>query len=160
MFEKRGNLGEKRKVLLNVEKKLIFFYFFLGVQTGSGSMKVEVAKNEFWIEYSFPDDVTINITMSARCLGYVSMGFGLSMTNVDMITGSITSGKPNVVDQWSVSHDTPVEDNQGNIINFSGGRQGGISSFWFTRKLNTGDSSQDFIIVPNKQTSIIWAYGE
>jgi hypothetical protein len=121
---------------------------------------VEVAKNLFWIEYYFPDDLTINITMSARCLGYVSMGFGFTMTNVDMITGSMISGNPKVVDQWSVSHDTPVDDNQGDIINFSGSRKGEISSFWFTRKLNTGDNSQDFLIVPNRQTSIIWAYGE
>jgi hypothetical protein len=123
-------------------------------------LKVEVAKNVFWIEYYFPDDSTINITMSAKCLGYVSIGFGINMYNVDMITGSVITGKPKVVDQWSVSHDTPVDDIQGNILNFSGSRQGEISSFWFTRKLNTGDSSQDFLIVPNKQTSIIWAYGE
>ena len=127
----------------------------------TGSVKVEVAKNLFWIEYYFPDDSTINITMSAKCLGYVSIGFGKNMNNVDMITGSMMiSGVPKVVDQWSVSHDTPVEDKQGDILNFSGSRQGEISTFWFTRKLNTGDASQDFLIVPNKQTNIIWAYGE
>ena len=98
--------------------------------------------------------------MIAKCLGYVSIGFGFNMYNVDMITGSMVSGKPKVVDQWSVSHDTPVDDKKGDILNFSGSRQGQISTFWFTRKLNTGDASEDFLIVPNKQTSIIWAYGE
>ena len=127
---------------------------------GELSTKIELVKDTFWLEYFFIDDETLNITISAKTIGYLAIGFGSSMTNTDMIIGRMVADQPIILDMWSTGHVTPKEDSESNILSFSGSRSEGFSTFWFSRKLNTGDLSQDFVIIPNKPLGLIYSLGK
>jgi hypothetical protein len=120
--------------------------------------KVELSANTFWLEYEYPDENSIKISMICKCQGYVAIGFGSSMTNTDMVLGQMISGAAKLTDLWSTGHTKPVEDSQNDLTNTSGSRSGDTSTFTFTRKLKTGDS-KDADIVPNQRSNIIYAYG-
>lgn len=139
---------------INIVPFLLLFFFFL---ENIKNTRVDFSST-IWIDYEFPDDSTIKITMSAKALGYISIGFGRSMTSCDMVTGRMVSGVAKVVDMWSIDHRTPSEDSKNDILSYSGSRTVDTSSFTFTRKLKTGDS-QDVEIIPGQSQTMVWAYG-
>ena len=145
---------------MRVSKKLILFICLLSwSKVNTATTRIDLTSN-FWLDYEFPDDSNIKITMNSKSQGYVAIGFGSRMANSDMIMGQMVGGQAKVLDMYcNGGHDTPVEDTQNDIKNPSGSRTSSTTSFTFTRSLITGDS-KDSNIVPNQARSIIWVFGK
>jgi len=110
---------------------------------------------------------SIQIAFSIPGTSYIALGIGTSMTNADIVIGSVAlDGSFNVHDQWSPSPGPPRLDidvgGTSDITNFWGVAEGegGFGGFtiWFQRKLDTGDKYDQ--VLKNGTTTFIYAWGE
>ena len=74
---------------------------------------------------------------------WLSIGFGRSMTNTDMIAWRVVEGQGFTEDYWSTSHATPVLDDTQDLTDVSEltSFEDGVMTFVTERALDTGDES-------------------
>jgi hypothetical protein len=92
----------------------------------------------------------IDFTAEVPVNTWLSIGFGPSMYNVDMILMQAysTISKSVVTDLWSTTKSTPNPDKIDNLTGkqITENTSRGTQTFKFSRKLDTGDTSQDFLV--------------
>ena len=112
--------------------EIFLILIFILNEFSSGSSKVELS-SYFWLDYDFPDDDRIRITMTSKSIGYLAIGFGPKMANSDMIMGRMVNDVATVVDLWcDKEHELPVEDSSNDVMDLSGSRITTLTSFTFT----------------------------
>jgi hypothetical protein len=94
---------------------------------------------------------------------WFAIGFGSSMRNIDMIGWFSDNGVGSVKDYWSIDKFTPTEDSISNISQDSApsfDAATGRMTFVTRRALDTGDSSQDYLIPvgTTNGVSMVYAY--
>jgi hypothetical protein len=103
----------------------------------------------------------IRIAFSLPGTAWVGLGVGASMTPADIVFGWVNGdGTFNVGDRWSFSNYPHLDEAVGgtnDISNVYAEQVNGITTIWFTRKLNTGDS-RDQIIYKNAVTNFIYGF--
>ena len=87
---------------------------------------------------------------------YVSIGFGRDMYNVDMIAWHGLGANSYAADYWSTRNDTPKVDNRSDLSTTFTQNSGRIK-FVTRRKLDTGDTLEDYLIPLNQEIDIVWA---
>jgi hypothetical protein len=131
--------------------------------------KVALA-NDYTLYWALSND-TIYFKTETKATGWVGIGIsekGYMAPKSDVAVLFIApKGNGTVFDAWTLAHaqppfDTDLKDNTGkkgtnDWLLTSANEVGGLSTFEFNRKLNTGDSF-DRIIDPTAQTKLIWAY--
>lgn len=116
----------------------------------------------FTLYWDFPDSETIHMSIRWNKEGYIAIGFGSGMDNVDMIACERINREIKVSDKWSTGKNTPLDDS-----NFGGKDdlertgftlkdQDGWSLVTFKRKLNTKDQ-YDYVIT-KEQTTMEFAF--
>lgn len=92
---------------------------------------------------------------------WFSIGFGSNMFNTDMITmqAYTTLAKSQINDMWSTSVSTPTFDKVDNLTNkkIVENTARGTQTFTFSRKLDTGDTLNDFVIPVDKPFPMCFA---
>lgn len=96
-----------------------------------------------------------------RLDGWCGFGFGLSMTNTDMMVAIVQDGEVRVWDMWSRGEEPPVQDSRlgcsMDLTNVNATWSGGVATAVFTRRLDTGDNC-DFVIPVNTAFPVIYAH--
>ncbi|PRP76058.1 ferric reductase-like transmembrane protein [Planoprotostelium fungivorum] len=113
----------------------------------------------FSLSWSVSSDV-INFTMSSTTGGWVGMGLNSKgqMQGADMMVGWINADNSvTLLDQSSTGHSPPATDAQNDLKLISSSNAGGKTVITFSRKLNTGDSSDRAIT--SEPVYIVWGVG-
>ncbi|CAI2385131.1 unnamed protein product [Moneuplotes crassus] len=112
----------------------------LAVSTGT----TQLNNGSINMTISLPTTTTMRWEITTADTNWVAIGFGTSMTNVDMITIQ-NEGTWTVEDRYSTGHSLPPADTTNNVNNFAVSMSGSTNTYTFERALNTGDS-QDFTV--------------
>jgi len=106
----------------------------------------------------------IKFTLTMKSNGYLAVGLGSGMNNVDMVmcNKDATTNKPKCTDLWSTTTSTPKTDVTQDItlIEAESFVNDKDRKFVFTRKLDTGDTNEDTILVSGKTYNFYKAWGE
>eukprot|EP00357_Protocruzia_adherens_P031629 CAMPEP_0115046616 /NCGR_PEP_ID=MMETSP0216-20121206/48843_1 /TAXON_ID=223996 /ORGANISM="Protocruzia adherens, Strain Boccale" /LENGTH=1396 /DNA_ID=CAMNT_0002429707 /DNA_START=26 /DNA_END=4216 /DNA_ORIENTATION=- len=142
---------------------LVFVLAIIG-QIRPIAATVQVANtNGYTLSYELnPDRTRVTWTITAESSGvtWAGVGFGgNNMLNIDMVLGHLNGSNIEAMDAWSTGWIFPTEDDTTNISNVTGNKTGDVLTVSFERALDTGDSSQDYVIPLDTQFDIIWAYG-
>ena len=83
------------------------------------------------------------------------------MTNTDMIAWFAIDGVGETRDYYSTSHNVPQEDSVSNLVDgvepvFDSST--GLLTFITRRKLDTGDSDEDYVVEPGIEMAMIYGY--
>ncbi len=92
---------------------------------------------------------------------WLGIGFGATMKNTDMITWSAKNGIGRIYDSYSSGYGKPKEDKVQNVelaSNPSFNKSEDRVSFVVRRKLDTGDSDNDFIVILDEDIAMSYAY--
>lgn len=109
--------------------------------------------------YSFPSPDTISLTLQFYTQGYISIGFGTTMTNSQIYLAYQSSTGDFIVQSTHASgHVVPTPDPVQNLQVVSASRDSEKTVVTFNRKLDTGNS-QDVTLSVGVPTDLIWAYG-
>lgn len=113
--------------------------------------------------YSFTDQnsIQINLVMNNNA-GWITMGFGSTQTNIDMIRVYMSNLNIVVEDLYSQGDfkynlDTSFQTGTNDVTLVSGSRVNGLLNVSFSRFLNTGDT-YDFIIVDGSTTKCLFIW--
>lgn len=98
--------------------------------------------------------VQFDVTIKANT--YFAVGFGTSMVDCDMVLFQGQGAKGLVTDRWSVGYEAPRLDIVQDVA-WTGSLDAGQYQISATRKLDTGDSRQDWVIPLDRQFPMIWA---
>lgn len=99
------------------------------------------------------ENITIGLTSTST--GWIGFGIGSTMKNADMAIGYVDNTGPHVYDCFSTGHSPPAIDRINNILDFNGQEVNGQTTIKFVRKLDTGDTQQDRVIVPGTVDIIV-----
>jgi hypothetical protein len=102
------------------------------------------------------DATNIRFIITVSNSHWASLGFGTSMTNVDMVSIQ-TPGTPTILDHFSTGTGTPPIDTTNDYILESTTASGTDNIYKIKRPLNTGDSD-DFTITKGTVHSMVWAH--
>lgn len=91
---------------------------------------------------------------------YLSIGFGTNMVDVDMLTWFGLGADSVAKDHWSTSRKKPDEDTQADHITkeMTFDETNNRVKFVTTRKADTGDLEQDFLIPFEEELQMSWAF--
>jgi hypothetical protein len=101
----------------------------------------------------------VSFVLSARTTGWVALGFSRDqrMANTDVVIGGADSNGAFVYDGFATTYAQPPVDAQQHISDFTAYHLNGVTTVLFSRKLSTGDSSQDFDLTEDLHW--LFAYG-
>jgi hypothetical protein len=103
----------------------------------------------------------IRIAFSLPGTAWVGLGLGASMTPADIVFGWVNGdGTFTIDDRWSFSNYPLVDEAIGgnnDLTDVYASQVNGVTTIWFTRKLNTGDK-YDQIIYKNAKTNFIYGF--
>jgi hypothetical protein len=104
---------------------------------------------------------SIRVAFSLPGTAWVGLGLGASMTPADIVFGWVNGdGTFNVGDRWSFSNYPHLDEAVGgtdDLTNVYAEQVNGITTVWFTRKLNTGDN-RDQVIHRDAVTNFVWGF--
>ena len=115
-----------------------------------------------YLNYSFPQEDTIEMIMEFHTLGYISIGFGTKMSDSDMIVFYLLNDIFILKSMTASGHVVPTENLEQSLTLISSFRDTEKTVVTFQRKLSYQRilaSTSLYAIIPNNNTSIIWAYG-
>lgn len=103
---------------------------------------------------------SITFTLTYKGNGWAAVGFGADnkMPDTDIILCSVNFPGAKCTDRYATAKELPPIDNTQNVNIISATTSSGTQTFTFSRALNTGDTSQDFVI-PNSSIFVLYAYG-
>eukprot|EP01112_Ceratiomyxa_fruticulosa_P011007 TRINITY_DN2950_c0_g1_i1.p1 TRINITY_DN2950_c0_g1~~TRINITY_DN2950_c0_g1_i1.p1 ORF type:complete len:462 (+),score=73.31 TRINITY_DN2950_c0_g1_i1:112-1497(+) len=110
------------------------------------------------------DDDQILFSMSCNTPGWIAVGWGASPRmdgngkGIDIAMGWYANGSAYVYDYFSTEYVQPLFDKVQNNKLIEGSEEEGKTTIQFSRKLDTGDSSQDLVIDPERELYFLWAY--
>jgi len=120
--------------------------------------------SSFLFYFQWLDDETIKFELEVGTTGWIGIGFGRGMTNVDMYLFHVDdNGTIFEMDAWSKGNEMPKNDSdlpQGSksIYVIEGSQSGGITKVVWLRNSDTGDI-YDEIFQPGTR-DITWAHGQ
>ena len=89
-------------------------------------------------------NTTVRFIVAVPKNHYVAIGYGVTMTNCDMVAWQANGASSTVLDLYSLNHQTPATDSVNNYVtNFT--YNSSYTLFVSDRLLDTGDS-KDFVI--------------
>ncbi|CAD8213022.1 unnamed protein product [Paramecium octaurelia] len=107
------------------------------------------------IKWKFNSDGTIEFATIWNKKTWLGIGFGSSMSNVDMITLNVSGSTVELLDLYSTSQNTPPTDSQQDYTLISYEVGSASVKTRFKRKLSTGDSKDKTLV---KGSSYSWCY--
>jgi len=118
--------------------------------------------DEFTLDTCY-DDLTQELVLKVQMPedSYFAIGFGASMTNTDMIAWFHQKGRGFATDLWSTQWGRPSTDaiqniREGEAPSYNSSTK--MMTFVTRRPLDTGDSSQDFMIPLDESMPMCYAY--
>ena len=109
--------------------------------------------------YTFPSPDTISLTLQFSTQGYISIGFGTTMSSSQIYLAYKSTTNDFIVESTHASgHMVPTPDPVQNLQVVSATRDSQKTVVTFTRKLDTGNS-QDVKLSVGVPIDLIWAYG-
>lgn len=135
------------------------------IATVPGKIEFKSSNNSlvdpFAMEFSYDQKInTVNFKAELPQNTWFSVGFGPTMFNTDMILMQAfsTVSKSAISDMWSTKESTPAYDKLDNLTNKNITVDSrGMQIFSFSRKLDTGDVSQDFVIPLDRELTMCYA---
>lgn len=111
---------------------------------------------EFIIYYTI-NQSTIYVGIEAEALGWVSIGldYFMDMGGSDIIIG-YNDGTSHIADNHAITSIAHIPDEINNLLSGYVGETNTTTTMEFSRLLDTGDSLDDFVIVPNLTFKAIW----
>ena len=136
------------------------------IAEGEYGNQLSLSTGDFLLYWELDKD-TAHFGVQARAEGWVSLGIDptQAMAEADMIFGWVEDGgKAGALDCYSTGlfgpHPPDEELGGGHhILSFAGSEQGGITTFEFSRALETGDA-YDKALSQEEEHKIIWASGD
>lgn len=126
---------------------MFFLVFLLFNQVFSAKIPVS---SSFSIEYKISSPLTFDITIFSKSQGYLSLGFGSSMLDAQIISCNYTDSGAYVVDYTSTSEVTPIlsSSQTSQLLGFERNSTHTICQFRVQKSISIGQS-----------LDMIWAYG-
>lgn len=136
------------------------------IAAGEYGNRLSFAAGDFLLYWEVAGD-TVHFGIQARAEGWVCLGIEptQAMAEADMVFGWVEAGgKAGALDCYSTGlfgpHPPDEELGGGHhILSFAGSEQGGITTFEFSRALETGDA-YDKALSQEEEHKIIWASGD
>lgn len=116
----------------------------------------------FYLYWTFNSNSTVTMALRWNTGGYFGLGFGTSMSGMDIIAAEMVNNSIVVSDRYSTGHLTPETDeelggtNDITLLAYIMQDEEGFAIAKFNRKLNTGDQ-YDYVI-SQKEVSFCYAY--
>lgn len=134
----------------------------LGAQSLSLPKHSEAFHPDLTFFYEFEKDNTITMAVKFRNFGWVGVGFGVDMLDLDIITIEQPNGATKVYDRSAIEFDYPQEDTKkaggtNDVTLVESKTEGLWRIVTFKRKLNTGDKWDH--VIKAGPTQMAWAAG-
>ena len=121
--------------ILNNDGAYISNYTQCPIDNGSSCFSIQLYSNPtINLNYSILSNDTIKITMEYYSQGFIAIGFGMNMSEANIILANFTNGSIMISERNSTGHFEPIIDNIQSIILFMGARTPEKLLFHFKEK--------------------------
>jgi len=148
----------------SIQIQILLVILGITVVSAQNAINSVTLKSGFSLKYQIikkdADDDSVRFWLTSNKPGYVSLGFGNSMTNLDLFAGMFNAGKATAKDYKANGNVTPIEDatNDVTVVETESKRGDSSTTICVDRKLNTGDSN-DKVLTIGTAFDISYAWG-